>query len=125
MSSETNDGRSFWTVCIALVVLFAIVPCDSRAQSSGHESNKCTMQLISSPKPSYPVLKKKQNLKSGVVVDLIVNADGTIKSATLARSSGIKEYDDAVIKAFKNWRYNRVSECKERTARITVNIHPK
>lgn len=124
MSSKTNDARSFWTVWIALVALFVIIACVARAQSPYNAGNKCTMRLLSKPQPQYPVLKKKHTLKAGVVVNLLVNEDGTVERATLGRSCGIKEYDDAVVTAVRKWRYNKAVGCGERRSTVTVQIHP-
>jgi TonB family protein len=84
------------------------------------------MRLLDSPKPVYPPRQPQRNdvLESSVVVDLVVKEDGTIKTVRLSRSSGIPDYDKAIIRALKRWRYNVASGCTERTSKVTVNINP-
>lgn len=83
------------------------------------------MRLLHSEKTKYPVLGKEQKLRSAVIVDLVVNEDGTVRTATLSRSCGIKEYDDAVVSALKKWHYDKASGCGDRQASVTLQIRPK
>jgi TonB family protein len=75
--------------------------------------------------PSAPT-NKDEVLKSPVVVGLVISGDGTVKTVQLKRSCGVRNYDKAVIRAVKKWRYNAVAgDCGERNSTISVTVSPK
>jgi len=68
------------------------------------------MRLIYAPKPTYSSEPNEDEvLRSAVVVDLGINEDGTIKTLRLSRSSGVRRYDRAVVRAVRSWRYNKAA----------------
>src|SRR5258706_16350358 len=113
MVSKTNDGRWFWTVCVAVIAI-VFRPVVVQAQAPHEETAKCDMRLIDAPKPVYPKLHDKQTLKSMAVADLEISDDGMVKAVRLSRSSGIRKYDNAIVQALKKWRYNEATGCRER-----------
>jgi TonB family protein len=127
MLSQTNDGWWLWAVRIELAAALILCSGVVQAQAPQSKSGGCEMRSLNAPKPVYPPRQPKSNevLKSSVVVDLVVKEDGTVKSLHLSRSCGIPDYDKAIVKALKRWRYNAASGCVERTSKVTVNISPR
>jgi len=128
MLSQTNDGWWLWAIRIELAA--ALILCSGVVQAQAPQqtnSAACEMRLLDSPKPVYPPRQPQKNevLKASVVVDLVVKEDGTVKSVHLRRSCGIPDYDKAIVKALKRWRYNEASGCAERTSNVIVNISPR
>jgi TonB family protein len=102
--------------------------CVTYAQAPLAKSNGCEMRVIDSLTPMYPSAptNKDEVLKSPVVVGLVISGDGTVKTVQLKRSCGVRNYDKAVIRAVKKWRYNAVAgDCGERNSTISVTVSPK
>jgi TonB family protein len=55
------------------------------------------------PNPEYPEIAKRMNISGTVKVELVIAADGTIKSAKVL--GGHPLLADAVQKALKKWKY--------------------
>jgi protein TonB len=47
---------------------------------------------------NYPEAARKQNLSGSLILDVALNADGSINQITIRRSSGQKVLDDAAIR---------------------------
>ena len=60
---------------------------------------------LQNPKPVYPPLSKRLGEQGKVMVRVLIGADGTVQSASLARSSGFNRLDDAAMAAVLKWRF--------------------
>ncbi len=62
-----------------------------------------TRKPLVNPDPEYPEIAKRMNLNGTVKVEIVIAADGTIKSAKVL--GGHPLLADAVQKALKKWKY--------------------
>ncbi len=58
---------------------------------------------VVNPDPEYPEIARRMNISGTVKVELVISADGTIKSAKVL--GGHPVLADAVQKALKKWKY--------------------
>jgi protein TonB len=62
-----------------------------------------TRKPVANPNPEYPEIARRMNLSGTVRVELVIAADGTIKSAKVL--GGHPVLADAVQRALKRWKY--------------------
>ena len=62
-----------------------------------------TRKPVANPDPEYPEIARRMNINGTVKVELVIAADGTIKSAKVL--GGHPLLADAVQKALKKWKY--------------------
>ena len=62
-----------------------------------------TRKPVVNPDPEYPDIARRMNINGTVKVELVIAADGTIKSAKVL--GGHPLLADAVQKALKKWKY--------------------
>jgi TonB family protein len=62
-----------------------------------------TRKPVVNPDPEYPEIAKRMNINGTVKVELVIAADGTIKSAKVL--GGHPLLADAVQKALRKWKY--------------------
>jgi TonB family protein len=62
-----------------------------------------TRRPVVNPDPEYPEIARRMNLNGTVKVELVIAADGTIRSAKVL--GGHPVLADAVQKALKKWKY--------------------
>jgi len=62
-----------------------------------------TRKAVANPDPEYPEIARRMNISGTVKVELVIGADGTIKSAKVL--GGHPVLADAVQKALKKWKY--------------------
>jgi protein TonB len=60
---------------------------------------------LQNPKPVYPPLSRRLGEQGRVMVRVLIAADGTVQSASLARSSGFNRLDEAAMAAVLKWRF--------------------
>jgi TonB family protein len=60
-------------------------------------------KAVVNPDPEYPEIAKRMNISGVVKVELVIAADGSIKSAKVL--GGHPLLADAVQKALKKWKY--------------------
>lgn len=58
---------------------------------------------VVNPDPEYPEIARRMNISGTVKVEIVIAADGTIKSAKVL--GGHPVLADAVQKALKKWKY--------------------
>ncbi len=58
---------------------------------------------VVNPDPEYPEIARRMNISGTVKVELVISADGTIKSAKVL--GGHPVLADAVQKALEKWKY--------------------
>lgn len=93
--------------------IFLIVPNSSHAEDS-HTTlpdNKIEDDLASPPRliyrvePVYPRKAEEYNLSGTVLIKIMITKDGSIKTISLASSSGYELLDNAALTAVKQWRF--------------------
>ncbi len=84
----------------------------------GDATNVTKVQLFQRIPPAYPPLARKAGIDGDVVLDVIIGADGSVKSATALR--GDPFLTQAAVDAVERWKY-RPSEAEVRT-QVTVNF---
>ena len=62
-----------------------------------------TRKPLANPDPQYPDIARRMNINGTVRVELVIAADGTIKSAKVL--GGHPLLADAVQRALKKWKY--------------------
>lgn len=58
---------------------------------------------VASPNPEYPEIARRMNISGTVKVEIVISADGTIKSAKVL--GGHPLLAEAVQKALQKWKY--------------------
>ena len=98
------------------LVYAAIFVCSAAASTSGQEARKA----ISKPTPRYPDIAKQIKLVGTVKVEVIVRADGKIKSTNVVGGHPI--LIDAALEALKEWRYEPAKT--ETVITVTFDFRP-
>jgi TonB family protein len=62
-----------------------------------------TRKPVANPDPEYPEIARRMNITGTVKVEIVIAADGTIKSTKIL--GGHPLLVDAVQKALKKWKY--------------------
>jgi len=62
-----------------------------------------TRKAVVNPDPEYPEIARRMNVSGTVKVELVIAADGTIKSAKVL--GGHPVLADSVQRALKKWKY--------------------
>ena len=62
-----------------------------------------TRKPVVNPDPEYPEIARRMNISGVVKVEILIGADGTIKSAKVL--GGHPVLADAVQRALKKWKY--------------------
>lgn len=89
----------------------------AQATASPSPSAHCRtteVKLLKQAPGSLPTLQPTHYGSVTVIVDVLVNANGTVKAVKIMRPSGSKAYDEAVIRMLRNSEY----------APRTVNCRP-
>jgi periplasmic protein TonB len=60
---------------------------------------------LQNPKPAYPAASRRLGEQGKVTIRVLIAADGSVQSASLARSSGFSRLDDAAMAAVLKWRF--------------------
>ncbi len=86
--------RRFAGWCLGLGLAIALFAAYAAADSR---------KPVVSPDPEYPEIARRMNISGTVKVELVIAADGSIKSAKVL--GGHPLLADAVQKALKKWKY--------------------
>src|SRR5262249_11794346 len=62
-------------------------------------------RAVFAPKPEYPYEARRHHLTGSGLLILHINQAGEVSSIDLAKSTGHKILDDAMIRAFQQWRF--------------------
>ena len=83
-------------------------------------------RFLSRFQPPYPSASRRLGEEGSVVVAVLVDAGGRVRSAEVARSSGFVRLDEAAVaQALERWRFipaSRGGEAVESQLRITVSF---
>lgn len=63
-------------------------------------------KLIEGKPPRYPLESRRKHEQGTVVLDILLNTDGTVASLSIARSSGFDRLDKAALDAVRKWRWS-------------------
>jgi TonB family protein len=83
-------ARTTWLLGLAIALLAAYAAADTR-------------KPVMNPNPEYPEIARRMNINGTVKVELVIAADGTIKSAKVL--GGHPVLADAVQRALQKWKY--------------------
>ena len=79
--------------------------------------------VVSSVSPKIPNYLKDQNLKTSVLIEFVVGADGS-SSPHLLSSSGNEELDAIAVKSASQWRFNpAVKDNQAVPAKVRIRIN--
>jgi len=76
---------------------------------------------ISIPKPEYPELARKAGIEGKVIVEAIVDTDGSVIGAKIFKSSGNPMLDEAAIAAARRSKFTPAKQ-RDMFVRVRVNI---
>lgn len=65
---------------------------------------------LSNPAPVYPKLSRRLREEGIVILEILINADGSIGDIRIKHSSGYKRLDDTALKTVKRWRYQPATQ---------------
>ena len=80
----------------------------STADTGNAAVNHKPRPVAGNPKPPYPLLARNQGIEGRVVVNVLVSAQGTVKTISVGRSSGSRLLDNAALQTVKKWRFHPV-----------------
>jgi len=97
-------GRVYEKTCCpaALVFLSLVVSGNSQAPNTARAKH----YALYAPRPEYPLAARKQHLTGAGVFVCNLDADGTVGSVDVLRSTGHQMLDQAAIAAFRQWRFH-------------------
>ena len=89
----------------------------NKGNGNGGDGNKSSSKggiadggVISRPAPEYPAASIENEEEGTVSIEIIVEANGSVSSARIAKSSGHNRLDNAALRAFKAGRYKPKSD---------------
>ena len=94
MRGNESWTRRFAVKCFQFVLAGALLSALAAADSR---------KPVANPDPEYPEIARRMNISGTVKVEIVIAADGTIKSAKVL--GGHPLLADAVQKALKRWKY--------------------
>jgi len=80
----------------------------STADTGNAAVNHKPRPVAGNPKPHYPLLARNQGIEGRVVVNVLVSAQGTVKTISVGQSSGSRLLDNAALQTVKKWRFHPV-----------------
>ena len=100
--------------------------------NAGGEDEDVPMILcldISPPKvkhrvePKYPEIAHRARIQGNVVLEVVIDKDGTVRDARVVRSAPL--LDDAAISALKEWKYEPARDRRGRPVPVYVRVSVK
>lgn len=73
------------------------------------------------PKPDYPELARRAGMEGKVIVEAIVDVDGSVIDAKIFKSSGIPILDEAAIVAARRSKFTPAKQ-RDKFVRVRVNM---
>jgi len=64
------------------------------------------LEVKNSPAPDYPDEAREKGHEGTVIVEAVVDVDGTVESVEITQSSGYRELDKAAKDAAKQWVFS-------------------
>lgn len=88
---------------VSLPLLTAVVPCTLQADALQVSEQDAQRAVITKVAPQYPPIARQLNLAGRVVVEVFVNADGTVDKASVVNGNPI--LGGAAVNAAKRWKF--------------------
>ena len=88
-------------------------------QGSGDGDGSATE--VFTPAPAYPSEARRRNIEGSVLVELLIQADGSCAVRKVVESSGFAPLDDAVQATVNHWKY-RPADTDGRSESLTKRI---
>jgi len=85
------------------------MPVDALAQTATTSSHP---RLVEQPEPEFPRSESRRGREGWVVLNFTVGDDGNVVDLSIADSSGSDAFNDAALKAVRNWRFEFPEEQK-------------
>lgn len=60
---------------------------------------------LNNPKPPYPLLSRNLGEEGTVILNVMVETDGTVSAVSIARSSGYDRLDQSALRTVQRWHY--------------------
>lgn len=89
----------------------AVGPAPDVAQAAGETEGEPVLPPrsdaahLNNPKPVYPSVSRRFKEEGTVVLDVFIQADGTVGELRVRRSSGFPRLDAAALAAVRHWKY--------------------
>lgn len=95
------------TSAVALLALVAVAAAQQPSPIDRPGEGVSSPTVVREVKPLYTDAAKKQGIQGTVVMDVVVQSDGSVGDVTVTRSLD-KTYglDDEAVKAMKQWSFN-------------------
>lgn len=97
------SGNCSWLQRLAGMIFRSFCQAVVAASLLGAHAHAEPRKALASPTPEYPEIARRMNINGVVKVELVIGADGAIKSAKVL--GGHPVLADAVQRALKNWKY--------------------
>ena len=95
------------------------------AQASGQEASasevNCRPVSANTPPPQWPA-HIHGTITASPTVAFNITENGKVEGLALKRSSGVRAYDQAIMKAVKQWTYKPAPGCGVRESTATFNL---
>lgn len=82
-----------------------------------------TLRTVSMPPPRYPAEALRAGTSGEVLVEFTVDADGSVSSARVVRSTPARIFDREAVAAVRRWKFAPISAPV--TTRRTINFNPR
>lgn len=93
---------------------------DGMGQGSGRGVPVNPPRVVSATQPKYPSSARNAGIEGVVGVKMLVGSDGRVEEATVIRSSGNADLDDAAVNAVYKWRFSPAKDKFGQKARCYV-----
>ena len=97
---------SYWRICL-LLVLGAAMPIDTLAQ---RETTGISAQSIEQLKPLFPTSELTRGREGWVLLNYTLGDDGIVVNSSIEDSSGSDAFNNAALKAARDWRFESTEE---------------
>ena len=75
---------------------------------------------INNPHPPYPLIARKKGFEGKLILEVLVNEDGSVKSTSIRESSGYEILDTVSKKTVEKWTF---IPAKKMGQAVKDNIH--
>jgi len=81
---------------------------DGRQEGTGsaYTGPRFAIGTAENPRPRYPMIARRRGLEGRVVLRVLVDVDGAVRSVEVAQSSTHAVLDDAAAAALRRWRFD-------------------
>jgi TonB family protein len=119
----TISKKSTTSIALAFLTLTINVRC--AAQTTAAPSGGCSLSTLSSPSPAFAEGANPAAMQTPIA-ELSITEDGAVKKVRLLRSSNQQNWDLAILKTLKTWRFSKAAPgCGLRKTKVSIDIHAK